>query len=271
MSVSTETRTIQGGQGLGGAVREMIDPEAVWMIWQRDLVRFRRQPTRLYGSIVRSIVWLFALGLGLRQSFVPVSGMNYTQFIFPGVISMALIFASLQSAISVIWDREFGFLKEVMVAPIPRSSLLLGKALGGASTSTLQGIVVMAFAPLAGVHLTIISVVTAVALMFLTSIAMTSMGLAIAVRMTDFEGFGSLQNMVVMPMYLLSGAMFPTHGLPLWLNAVLVANPLSYGVSAIRGVLLNYYTHALALDVVVLGGFSVVMLSIAIWLLEREG
>jgi len=270
MSVSAGARRISGNARVVAASR-ILDPQAVWMIWQRDLVRFRRQPTRLYGSIVRSVVWLFALGLGLRQSFVPVSGMNYTQFIFPGVISMALIFASLQSAISVIWDREFGFLKEVMVAPIPRSSLLLGKALGGASTATLQGIVVLLFAPLAGVPLTPVSVLEGVALMFLTSIAMTSLGLVIAVRMTDFEGFGSIQNMVVMPMFLLSGAMFPTQGLPVWLTAFLLANPLSYGVSAVRGVLLDYYTRPLLLDVAVLSVFSLAMLSIALWLLEREG
>ncbi len=271
MTVSMETREVLGRQGPASAVLGAIDPEAVWMIWQRDLVRFSRQPTRLYGSIVRSVVWLFALGLGLRQSFVPVSGMNYTQFLFPGVIAMALIFASLQSAISVIWDREFGFLKEVMVAPIPRSAILLGKALGGASTATLQGAIVLALAPLAGVPLTVTSVLAGLALMFLTSVAMTSLGLVIAVRMTDFEGFGSLQNLVVMPMYLLSGAMFPTHGLPVWLDAILVANPLSYGVHAVRGVLLGYYTHPLLLDVAVLSGFAVAMLSIALWLLQREG
>lgn len=251
--------------------RGLLDVEAVWMIWQRDLVRFRRQPSRLYGAIVRSFVWLFALGLGLRQSFVPVSGINYTQFIFPGVIAMALIFASLQSAISVIWDREFGFLKEVMVAPISRSTIIVGKAMGGASTATLQGVVVMAFAPLAGVPLSIESALLAVALMFLTSVAMTALGLLIAVRMTDFEGFGSIQNMVVMPMFLLSGAMFPTEGLPTWLHALLVLNPLTYGVNAVRGALLNYYGHPLALDVVVLSGFAVVMLTIAGWILSREG
>lgn len=248
-----------------------VDLESIWMIWQRDLVRFRRQTSRLYGSIVRSVVWLFALGLGLRQSFVPVSGMSYTEFIFPGVIAMALIFASLQSAISVIWDREFGFLKEVMVAPIPRTSLVLGKALGGASTATLQGVIVLALAPLAGVPLSLLSVVAAVLLMFLTSVAMTSLGLVIAVRMTDFEGFGAIQNMVVMPMFLLSGAMFPTDGIPVWLRVFLVANPLTYGVDCIRGVLLGYYTHPLALDVAVLGAFSVVMLGATLWLLQQEG
>ena len=263
-SMAPAQNTFSGAQGV-------IDLESIWMIWQRDLVRFRRQPTRLYGSVVRSVVWLFALGLGLRQSFVPVSGMSYTQFIFPGVIAMSLIFASLQSAISVIWDREFGFLKEVMVAPIPRSSLVLGKALGGASTATLQGIVVMVMAPLAGVGLTVESVVAAVLLMFLTSVAMTSLGLLIAVRMTDFEGFGSIQNMVVMPMFLLSGAMFPTNGVPLWLKAFLVVNPLTYGVDCIRGVLLNYYTHPLVLDMAVLSGFAVVMLGATLWLLQREG
>ena len=249
----------------------LFDPEAVWMICQRDVVRFLRQPTRLYGSVVRSIVWLFALGLGLRGSFVPVSGLGYTEFLFPGVIAMSLIFGSLQSAISVIWDREFGFLKEVMVAPIPRSSLLVGKALGGATTATLQGIVVLVLAPFAGVPLTPLSVLAALALMFLTSVAMTSLGLLIAVRMTDFEGFGAIQNLVVMPMYLLSGAMFPTHSLPVWLGALLIANPLSYGVNALRGVLLDYYVHPLAVDIAVLAGFSAVMLGAALWLLEREG
>jgi ABC-2 type transport system permease protein len=269
--IATRTDSVSPAQeGAAGSPR-FLDPESIWMIWQRDLVRFRRQPTRLYGSIVRSIVWLFALGLGLRQSFVPVSGITYTEFIFPGVIAMALIFASLQSAISVIWDREFGFLKEVMVAPIPRSSLVLGKALGGASTSTLQGIIVMAMAPLAGVPLTMGSAVAAVLLMFLTSVAMTSLGLLLAVRMTDFEGFGAIQNMVVMPMFLLSGAMFPTGGVPFWLKAFLVLNPLTYGVDAIRGVLLDYYTHPLALDVALLSGFSVVMIGATLWLLQKEG
>jgi len=271
MTIPIDAARAEVTSRVGGAVLSILDPEAVWMIWERELVRFSRQPTRLYGSIVRSVVWLFALGLGLRQSFVPVSGLGYTEFLFPGVIAMALIFASLQSAISVIWDREFGFLKEVMVAPIPRSSILLGKALGGATTATMQGAIVLIFAPLAGVPLSAPSVLASVALMFLTSIAMTSMGLVIAVRMTDFEGFGSIQNLVVMPMYLLSGAMFPTHGLPLWLSGFLIANPLSYGVHAIRGVLLDYYTHPLALDVAVLSGFSLAMLAGALWQLQREG
>jgi ABC-2 type transport system permease protein len=254
-----------------GSLHTLLDLEAIWMIWQRDLVRFRRQPVRLYGSLVRSVVWLFALGLGLRGSFVPVSGFGYAEFIFPGVIAMALIFGSLQSATSVIWDREFGFLKEVMVAPIPRSSILIGKALGGASTATLQGAVVLALAPFAGVPLTPVSVLAAVALMFLTSTAMTSLGLLIAIRMTDFEGFGSIQNLVVMPMFLLSGAMFPTKGIPLWLSTLLVANPLTYGVNAIRGVLLDYYVQPISVDIGVLALFAVAMLSAAVMLLEREG
>ncbi|MCL4369525.1 MAG: ABC transporter permease [Chloroflexi bacterium] len=269
--IATRTDTASVPQRGGAGIVRLIDPESVWMIWQRDLVRFRRQPARLWGSVVRSIVWLFALGLGLRQSFVPVSGISYTEFIFPGVIAMSLIFASLQSAISVIWDREFGFLKEVMVAPIPRSSLVLGKVLGGASTATLQGIIVLAMAPLAGVPMRVESIVAAILLMFLTSIAMTSLGLVIAIRMTDFEGFGAIQNMVVMPMFLLSGAMFPTNGIPIWLKAFLVANPLTYGVDAIRGVLLNYYTHSLTMDISVLSSFAVVMIGITLWLLQQEG
>ncbi len=253
------------------SLRSFVDPEAIWMIWQRDMVRFRRQPVRLYGSLVRSVVWLFALGLGLRGSFVPVAGYGYTEFIFPGVIAMALIFGSLQSATSVIWDREFGFLKEVMVAPIPRSNIVIGKALGGASTATLQGAVVMVLAPFAGVPLTPLSVLAAAVLMFLTSVSMTSLGLLIAIRMTDFEGFGAIQNLVVMPMFLLSGAMFPTKGIPSWLGVLLVANPLTYGVNAIRGVLLDYYVQPLVVDVGVLALFAAVMLSASVVLLEKEG
>ncbi len=126
-----------------------IDPEGIAMIWRRDMVRLWRQRSRLLGAVARALVWLFALGFGLRGSLGSIAGFNYEQFVFPGVIAMTVIFSGLQSAISIVYDREFGFLKEVQVAPTPRSTLVIGKCLGGASSSTVQALIILVFAPFA--------------------------------------------------------------------------------------------------------------------------
>src|SRR5713226_8001681 len=167
----------------------LIDVEAIAMIWLRDMTRLRQQRSRLLGAVVRALVWLFALGFGLRRSFVPIAGLSYEQFVFPGILAMTIIFSGLQSAISIIWDREFGFLKEVLVAPTPRSTLVLGKCLGGASSSTLQAAVMLVFAPLASVTLTPLNVLEALVAMFITALALSALGIVIAMRMSDFEGF----------------------------------------------------------------------------------
>src|SRR5262249_37265051 len=156
--------------------------------------------------------------------------LDYAQFIFPGVIAMAIIFAALQSAISIIWDREFGFLKAVLVAPVPRATVPLGKALGGGTVATLQGVVVLPLVLLVGIHLTPPGTLLALGFMFLTALGVTGLGIVIAARMTDFEGFGIVQNFLAMPLYLLSGAMFPVTGAPEWLQLVVLLNPFSYGV-----------------------------------------
>ncbi len=248
----------------------LIDLEGVAMIWLRDMNRLWRQRTRLYSAIVRALVWLFALGFGLRRSFVPVAGLSYEQFVFPGVIAMTIIFSGLQAAISIIYDREFGFLKEVIVAPTPRSTLILGKCLGGATSSTIQAAIVLVFAPLAGVGLTLLSVLSSLMAMFIVALALSSLGIVIAVRMTDFENFGTIQNFITLPLYLFSGAVFPTQGVPPWLGFILLVNPLTYGVNAIRGTLLGYNAGAVPLDLTILGVFTVVMLTIAIFLSRRE-
>jgi ABC-2 type transport system permease protein len=241
------------------------------MVWHREIVRFTRRRSRLAAGIVRSLVWLFILGIGLRRSFVPLHGLSYEQFLFPGIIAMAVIFASLQSAISIIWDREFGFLREVMVAPIPRASIVLGKALGGATTASFQGLIVLAFAPLAGVHLTVAHAFGAAVLIFLTSFALVCLGIVIAARMQDFESFGSIQNFVVMPLYLLSGAMFPLARTSHELRTLVDLDPLSYGADAIRQVLVGYRVHDLGVDVAFLVVFALVLLVPAVVMFEREG
>ncbi len=248
-----------------------FDPAAIYMIWHREIVRFVRRRMRLFAGVARSFVWLFVLGVGLKRSFVPLDGLSYEQFLFPGIIAMAVIFASLQSAISIIWDREFGFLREVLVAPVPRASIVLGKALGGATTATFQGLIVLAFAPLAGVHLGLAGTAEAVALIFLTSLSLVCLGIVIAARMQDFESFGSIQNFVVMPLYLLSGAMFPLARTSHALRMLVDVDPLSYGADSIRQVLVGYRVHDISIDLVFLIVFTVVMLIPAVVLFEREG
>jgi ABC-2 type transport system permease protein len=259
---------IETGLRLGG---RHVDLDGISMAWQRDVFRFVSQRTRIVSGAVRSIVWLVVLGLGLRRSFVPIHGLSYEQFLFPGIIAMAVIFSAIQSAISIIWDREFGFLREVLVAPVPRSSIVIGKALGGATTTSSQALIVLCLAPIAGVSLGFVQIVEVVPLIFLTSLAFVSLGIVIAARMHDFEGFGSIQNFVIMPLYLLSGAMFPLARTSSQLRGVVDADPLSYGVDAIRQTLTGYRVHALWADLLVLLGVTVVLMTVAVSLFNREG
>lgn len=252
------------------ASTSLLDPEGIAMIWRRDMVRMWRQRTRLLGAVARALVWLFALGFGLRGSLGSIAGFSYEQFVFPGIIAMTVIFSGLQSAISIVYDREFGFLKEVQVAPTPRSTLVIGKCLGGASSSTVQALIILIFAPFAGVSLTPWNVLATVVATFFTALAISSMGVVIAMWITDFENFGTIQNFITLPLYMFSGAIFPTHQVPPWLHTVLSLNPLTYGVNAIRGVLLGYELNAVPFNLAVLAGFTVVMLIIAIAMSYKE-
>ena len=248
----------------------LIDLEGIAMIWRRDMTRLWHQRSRLLGAVARAVVWLFALGFGLRRSFVPVSGLTYEQFVFPGIIAMTIIFSGLQSAISIVYDREFGFLKEVLVAPTPRSTLVIGKCLGGASSATIQAAIVFLFAPFAAVHLTLVNVSLTLITMFITALAVSALGVIIAISISDFENFGTFQNFITLPLYMFSGAIFPTNGVPAWLHVILLINPLTYGVDAIRGTLLGYNLGNVPFDCVMLLTFTIVLVAIAIALAGRE-
>ena len=247
-----------------------IDPEGIAMIWRRDMVRLWRQRSRLLGAVARALVWLFALGFGLRGSLGSIEGFSYEQFVFPGIIAMTVIFSGLQSAVSIVYDREFGFLKEVQVAPTPRSTLVIGKCLGGASSSTIQALIILFFAPFASVALNPLNVLETVVATFLTTLAIAGLGVVIAMWITDFENFGTIQNFITLPLYMFSGAIFPTRQVPPWLHAILLLNPLSYGVNAIRGVLLGYDSASVPFNLLVLLCFTMVMMAIAIWMSRRE-
>lgn len=244
--------------------------EGIYAIWLRDLKAMFRERSRLYGSIMRPILWLIIMGNGLRPAMQQGLGIEYTQFIFPGVLGMTLIFSAIQSATSIIWDREFGFLREVMVAPITRGSIVLGKALGGSTQATVQGMITLLFAPLVGIYPSPLQILRIILLMFLIAFSLTSLGILIASRMTSFEGFGAISNFVVMPMYFLSGSIYPLSGLPLWLKTLTLINPLSYGVDVMRGEIIHLYHFSLSTDLLAISLFGAVMLSLAIPLFNKS-
>lgn len=252
----------------------LFDWEAIYGIWLRDLKKFLREKSRLWGGIARPVLWLLILGSSLKPV---VSGgslgrgnLDYTHYIFPGVVALTLVFAALQSATSIIWDREFGFLKEVMAAPVPRLSILIGKALGGATQATLQGIITLAFAPIIGLWLNPLELLELLGMMFLVAFSLTALGVFIASRMTSFEGFGTISNFVVMPMYFLSGAIYPTASAPVWIKPLIVINPLSYGVDALRQITIQTGAFDFWFDLGFLAVFAVAMIAISVPFFNKE-
>jgi len=178
---------------------------------------------------------------------------------------MNLIFSAMQSTISIIWDREFGFLREILVAPIPRSSIVLGKALSGSTVAFIEGLFVLAFAPFIKINIPLANLFLFLPLMFLIGFVCTTLGIVIAARMTSFEGFGVISNFVIMPMFFLSGAMFSIDNLPHWISFVIRINPLTYGVDLLRWNTLGIKTFPLYIDFMFLAVFSIIMLGIGVF------
>lgn len=247
----------------------MFDFATIYMVWLRDLIRYFREKSQLYGSLTRPILWLFILGFGLRGGFRGVQDVNYTQFIFPGIVAMTAIFTSIQSAISIIWDREFGFLKEVLVAPVPRTSIVLGKGLAGTTLSVIQGCIILVLSPLVRVKLRILNMLPLIMVIIVISFALTGIGIIIAARMTSFQGFGTIMNFVIMPMWFLSGALFPMQGIPGWLNFLVRINPLTYGVDLIRRLVLGFSFYSPYFDLGFLIVFSALTTALAVYFFNR--
>ena len=259
----------------------MEDLRAVYSIWLRDIIRYRRDRFRLVTSIVQPALYLFIFGNGLSKGLAIRGGLpsgmapgtkNYIAFIFPGIIGMTLLFTSIFSAMSIIWDREFGFLKEVMVAPISRSAVAIGKALGGSSVAMMQGSIILFFAPFVGVSYTLPTLLVLIPLMFLIAFSMTSLGIVVAARMDSMEGFQMVMNFLVMPLFLLSGAMFPLSRLPAWLKMLTILDPLTYGVDALRGLILGPQAsiYPLLMDVGIIAAFGAVMIAAAVAIFNKS-
>ncbi|MBC7325445.1 MAG: ABC transporter permease, partial [Moorella sp. (in: Bacteria)] len=215
---------------------------AIYTIWYREFIRFTRERSRIIGMIGQPLLYLLIVGQGISAAMgfrgvpagVPV---NYVQFMYPGILGMSVLFTSIFSGVSIIWDREFGFLKEVLVAPVPRWATALGKALGGSTVALIQAAIMLLLAPLIKVTLTPVTLLRLMGVLFLISLGLTFLGIAIASRMTTMEGFQMFMNFLVMPLFFLSGAMFPITNLPGWMNFLMKIDPLTYGVDALRGLI----------------------------------
>jgi len=237
--------------------RRIIDPLPIYTMWLREMKRFLRVKARVVGSLLMPI--FFLAFLGLPMSFIParqipgLEGVGYLDFLAPGIVGMTLLFAGTMSGASVIWDKEFGFLKEVLVAPVNRFSVILGRSLGGMTTAIIQALIIVGIAVAMGVQLSSVSgFFLAIVIMILTCAACTGFGLIIATKLGNLEGFMAIMNLIVFPIFLLSGAMFPVQAMPSWLKYIMYINPLTYGVDGLRGTLIGISAFPLWLDFTVL-------------------
>jgi ABC-2 type transport system permease protein len=248
----------------------MNELEALWALTWRDLKRFLRDRSQILGALARPVLWLLFMGKGLRASMPKVSGIDYQHFVFAGAIAMTVLFSGMFQSVTMIWDREFGFLKEVLVAPISRATIVVGKILSGASVTIVQGLMAVVFAPLVSLRLGPLELVSLAGVIALLSLAMTGLGVVIATRMDTFEGFGVISNFVVLPLYFLSGGVFPIEHLPRWMSLLTHANPVTYAVDLMRHAIHQPTVFPPALDVALLGGFTVAMMAVALLLFRRQ-
>jgi ABC-2 type transport system permease protein len=210
------------------------DLRAIRIVWHRDLIRFWRDKPRMFASALQPALYLFVFGTGMGAGMRPMGGVDLRVFLYPGVMAMATLFTCFFSAGSIVWDREFGFMREMLVAPVSRSAIVIGKAFGGATAGMTQGVIVLAMGPLVGVPFSPVLILILVAELTLLSFAITSIGVLVAVRIHSFQAFMALVQIIIMPMFFLSGALFPLRGIPGWLEWLTRFDPLTYAVDPMR-------------------------------------
>lgn len=281
--------TASDGAETGSERRSMLMTQigGLYGIWLREVKRSIRDRGQLIGGVSRPILWVLILGIGLNPYFrgeafgevTFVVPFTYLQFIFPAVVALNIMFTSVQSAVSVIWDREFGFLREVLVSPMSRGTILLGKVLGGTTVAVMHGCLVLILARFADIGLTLPKIVETLALMALLAFALTSLGVVIANRIRSFQGFGIFSNAVILPLYFTSSSVFPLDpaltgaqtrvAYPDWLVTMVEYNPLTYAVDALRGALINYNQFDPRLDLAVMFAAAVIFFAIALYDFRR--
>jgi len=247
-----------------------VSAQAIYVLWLRDMKWFLRAKARIISTIVMPFLWLAILGMGLGAvTQIPGVG-NYIDFLAPGIVAMAILFNATMTGVSVLWDRQFGFLKEILVAPVSRISIMLGKTFGGTTTSIIQGIMLLFVAGLIGAKMPDPAGFLLVLLfMILLAIGFVGLGLAIASRITDPVAFPLVINFLIMPLFFLSGAIFPLGMAPGWLKAIAYIDPVAYGVDGLRGVIIGVSEFPIWLDLAILGIFSLAMVLLGAYLFKK--
>jgi ABC-2 type transport system permease protein len=244
--------------------------KTIYIMWLRELKRYFRSKSRMIGSLGQPLLFLLALGYGLGSVFQAAGQGNYFQFLVPGIVGMSIIFTAIFSGIQIIWDRQFGFLKETLVAPVSRLNIMIGRTLGGATVATLQGMIVFILAMLFGFRPDNWWLVpVAVVFMLLVALLFTALGTGIASVLEDMQGFQLIMNFLVMPLFFLSGALFPLSGLPSILAGLTIIDPLSYGIDSFRALLVNTTHFGLGVDFTVLVIVTAVFLVVGSYLFSK--
>jgi ABC-2 type transport system permease protein len=243
---------------------------AIYIMWLREVKRFIRSKSRIVGALGQPLLFLIALGYGLGPVFAKAGQGNYLEFIAPGIIGMSIIFTAIFNGMQVIWDRQFGFLKETMVAPVSRLSIMFGRTLGGATVSSAQGILVLILATVAGFRpVSLLGIVPALVMMLLIALLFSALGIMVASLLKDMQGFQLIMNFLVMPLVFLSGAFFPLNNVAPALLLVARLDPLSYGIDALRYFLIGTATFPLVLDISVLVGVTAIFLVLGSYFFSR--
>lgn len=258
----------------------MIEANAIYVLVAREFKKFVREKSRLISTLARPLIWLFLVGGGMSRLVSPGmgvlssgTGISYIQFIFPGILGMTILFSAIFSSISIIWDKEFGLMKEILVAPVSRFSIVLGKALSGTIVSVIQAAIILLLFPFLGIKLGVTGIIEVIAISTLLSFCIASLGIVIATFYESFESFSVIMNFIVMPMFFLSGAMYPVKLLPQVLRVVTRLNPFTYGIDALKHAIFGVsgvMDFSLMTDLAVLIIASTVFVVVAGFMFERK-
>lgn len=243
--------------------------KVIYILWLRQIKRYFRSKARIVGSIGQPLLFLVALGFGFGSVFSKAGEGNYLDFLSPGIIAMSILFTALFTGIEIIWDRQFGFLKETLVAPVSRLNIMIGRTLGGATVASLQGLIVLTVTIPLGFRPNILMLPVGFIFMLLIAFFFTALGTAIASFLKDMQGFQLIMNFLIMPIFFMSGALFPVADLPNFLKTVLIVNPLAYGVDGLRGALTGVSYFGIGTDLFVLGMITAIILAIGTYLFSK--
>lgn len=252
---------------------EIINLNAIYILWLREMKRFVRAKSRIIGTLSMPLFFLAFLGLGFTNVSLPgiPKDINYIQFLVPGIVGMSILFTSMFAGISVLWDREFGFLKEIMVTPVSRVSIVLGRIAGGTTTALIQGILILSISFFMGFKiLGILPFLLSIVFMLLLAVAFIGLGLIFASKMKDIQGFSLIMNFIIFPLFFLSGALFPLENLPIWIRYVSYIDPLTYGVDGLRSALIGVSSLPIVLNFIILVGISLLMVFFGSYFFEKS-